>query len=177
MDEASGEALRQLHSHIAGLEREKGELVRNSVILIDLLAKVKEMEEEVAKLREELRLHDEIEEELQEDLRTAQEQIELLNTVGAMDDESRIVGITAVSDEQERQRQAEENWEKERKEVMSLGHLPLPACTNVIFQLETKLTSLRHHADNIASLQQELKSANDSVKQLQQDIRQRDSEL
>jgi hypothetical protein len=275
MDEASGEALRQLHGHIAGLEREKGELVRNSLILMDPSEQVKEMEEEVAKLQEELRQRDEIEQELQEDLRTAQEQIELLNTVGAIDDESRIVGITAASEEQERHRQAEEDWEKGREElrqeaetatkalakkeeevvvlreeleaqwknteragetmaqlkeernvlqnevvaleariesmelewndtdnrrseadnalhvvfaekenieqekaqVMSLGHLPLSACTNVIFQLETKLANLRHHADNIASLQLELKSANDSVARLQQDIRQRDSEL
>jgi hypothetical protein len=275
MDEASGEALRQLHGHIAGLEREKGELVRNSLIFMDPSEKAKEMEEEVAKLREELRQRDEIEQELQVDLRTAQEQIELLNTVGAIDDESRIVGITAASEEQERHRQAKEDWEKEcnelrqeaetvtkalekkeeevvvlrdeleaqwkntertgesmaqlkeernvlqrevvaleariesmelewndadngrseadnalhvvfaekeiieqeKAQVMRLGHLPLSACTNVIFQLETKLANLRHHADNIASLQQELKSANDSVARLQQDIRQRDFEL
>jgi chromosome segregation ATPase len=75
------------------------------------------MEEEVAKLREELRQRDEIEQELQVDLRTAQEQIELLNTVGAIDDESRIVGITAASEEQERHRQAKEDWEKERNEL------------------------------------------------------------
>ena len=36
---------------------------------------------------------------------------------------------------------------------------------------------MRHHADNITSLQQELKCANDNVARLQQDIRQRDSEL
>ena len=115
MDEASGEALRQLHGQIAGLEREKGELVRSSLIIMDPSARAKEMEDEVAKLREELRQRDEIEHELQEDLRTAQEQIELLNTVGAMDDESRIVGIAAASEEQERHRRAEQEWEKERK--------------------------------------------------------------
>jgi hypothetical protein len=275
MDEASGEALRQLHGHIAGLEREKGELVRNSLILVDPSAKVKEMEEEMAKLREELRQRDEVEQELQEDLHTAQEQIELLNTVGVIDDESRIAGITAASEEQDRHRQAEEEWEKERSElrqevetatkalakkeeevvvlrdeleaqwkntertgesmaqlkeernvlqsevvaleariesmelewndadnrrseaentlhvifaekeifeaekaqVMFLGYLPLSACTDVVFKLETKLADLRHHADNIDLLQQDLKCANDSVARLQQDIRQRDSEL
>jgi hypothetical protein len=115
MDEASGEALRQLHGQIAGLEREKGELVRSSLIIMDPSGRAKEMEDEVAKLREELRQRDEIERELQEDLRTAQEQIELLNTVGAIDDESRIVGIAAASEEQERHRRAEQGWEKERK--------------------------------------------------------------
>jgi len=118
MDEASGEALRQLHGQIAGLEREKGELVRNSLIIMDPSDKIKELEEEVAKLREELRERDEIEQELQEDLRTAQEQIELLNTVGAMDDESRIAGIAAATEEQERYQQAEKEWQKERKVLL-----------------------------------------------------------
>ncbi|KAH9986204.1 hypothetical protein BJV74DRAFT_886027 [Russula compacta] len=115
MDEASGEALRQLHNQIAGLEREKGDLVRHSLIVLDPSARAKEMEEEVAKLREELRQRDEVERELQEDVRIAQEQIELLNTVGAIDDESRIAGIAAASDERERHQHAEEEWEEERK--------------------------------------------------------------
>ncbi|KAH9016698.1 hypothetical protein EDB85DRAFT_1898005 [Lactarius pseudohatsudake] len=78
--EASGEALRQLHRQIAGLEREKGELVRNSIIVLDPPARIKQLEDEVGQLREEIRQRDEVEHELQEDLRTAQGQIELLNT-------------------------------------------------------------------------------------------------
>ncbi|KAI0246338.1 hypothetical protein BJV78DRAFT_1277249 [Lactifluus subvellereus] len=115
MDEASGVALRHLHKQIAGLEREKGELVRSSLVFLDPPAKVKELEDEIAKLQEELLQRDETERELQEDLRTAREQVELLNTVGALDDESRIVNIAAASEEQERHRLAEEEWEEERK--------------------------------------------------------------
>jgi chromosome segregation ATPase len=115
MDEASGEALRQLHRQIAGLEREKGELVRTSMTFLDPPAKIKEMENEIAKLQDELHQRDETERELQEDLRTAREQVELLNTVGALDDESRIASIAAASEEQERYRRAEEEWEEERK--------------------------------------------------------------
>ncbi|KAI0298982.1 hypothetical protein B0F90DRAFT_650219 [Multifurca ochricompacta] len=115
IDEASGEALRQLHKQIAGLEREKDEMVRTSLIVLDPPAKVKEMEDEIANLREELRQRDEIERDLQGDLRAAQEQIELLNTVGAMDDESRIASIAAASEEQERHRYARDEWEEERK--------------------------------------------------------------
>jgi DNA repair exonuclease SbcCD ATPase subunit len=144
MDEASGEALRQLHGHIAGLEREKGELVRSSLILVDPSAKVKEMEVEVANLREELRQRDEIEQELQEDLRIAQEQIELLNTVGAIDDESRIVGITAASDEQERHRQAEGDWEKEREELRR--------------EAETATKALAKKNDELVVLREELEA-------------------
>jgi hypothetical protein len=276
MDEASGEALRQLHGQIAGLEREKGELVRNSLIIMDPSTRVKEMEEEVAGLREELRQRDEIERELQEDLRTAQEQIELLNTVGALDDESRIAGITAASEEQERHRRAEEEWEEERNilrheaeaatkalaknegemvvlrdeleaqwkntermaeslaqlkeernalqsevvaleakiesmelewndadnrrseaentlqevfveketmeqekaQVRSLSRLPLSTCALTSrFQLEAELADLRQHADKTTSLQQELKSAHDSVTRFQLDIQQRDADI
>ncbi|KAH9039890.1 hypothetical protein EDB85DRAFT_2179044 [Lactarius pseudohatsudake] len=106
MDEASGEALRQLHRQIAGLEREKGELVRNSIIVLDPPARIKQLEDEVGQLWEEIHQRDEVKHKLQEDLRTAQEQIELLNTVGAM---------TTISGEHERHRQAEEEWEEERK--------------------------------------------------------------
>ncbi len=143
MDEASGEALMQLHGQIAGLEREKGELVRNSLIILDPSARAKEMETEVAKLRVELRQRDEVERELQEDLRTAQEQIELLNTVGAMDDESRIVGITAASDEQERHRQAEQEWEEER---MALRYEAEEA-TEALAKKEEEMTVLREELE------------------------------
>jgi hypothetical protein len=139
MDEASGEALRQLHGQIAGLEREKGELVRTSMIFMDPSARVKEMEEEVAGLREELRQRDDIERELQEDLRTAQEQIELLNTVGAIDDESRIAGITAASEEQERHRRTEQEWEKERKVIRHEAE----AATKALAKKEGEMVVLR----------------------------------
>jgi hypothetical protein len=129
MDEASGEALRQLHRQIAGLEREKGELVRNSLVVLDPPARIKQLEEEVGTLRDEIRQRDEIENDLQEDLRTAQEQIELLNTVGAIDDESRMVNIAAVSEEHERHRLAEEEWDEERKALRVEAEYAVKALT------------------------------------------------
>ena len=162
INEASGEALRQLHGHIAGLEREKGELARNSLIFMDPSEKVKEMEEEMAKLREELRQRDEIEQELQEDLRTAQEQIELLNTVGAIDDESRIAGITAASDEQERHRQAEEDWEKEREELRQEAETATKALTEKVEEmavlreeLEAQWKNTERAGESMAQLKEE----------------------
>jgi len=143
MDEASGEALRQLHSHIAGLEREKGELVRNSLIIMDPSARIKELEEDVAKLREELHQRDETERELQEDLRTAQEQIELLNTVGAIDDESRIAGIAAASEEQERHRQEEDEWEEERRELYHQAE----EATTALAKKEAEMVVLRNELE------------------------------
>ena len=46
IDEPSGEALRQLHGQIAGLEHEKGELVSNSPAIFDPSVRLKDMEEE-----------------------------------------------------------------------------------------------------------------------------------
>jgi hypothetical protein len=143
MDEASGEALRQLHGQIAGLEREKGELVRNSLVILDPSARVKEMEEEVAKLREELQQRDEAVDDLQEDLRTAQEQIELLNTVGAIDDESRIAGIAAASEEQERHRQAHQGWEEERRALCRRGE----EATKALAKKEQEMAVLREELE------------------------------
>jgi chromosome segregation ATPase len=44
-------------------------------------------------------------------------------------------------------------------------------------QLEAALAELRQQADDLTSFRQQLKSANDSVTRLEQDIRQRDAEL
>ena len=143
MDEASGEALRQLHGQIAGLEREKGVLVRNSLVIMDPSTRVQEMEDEVAKLQEELRQCDETERELQEDLRAAQEQIELLNTVGAIDDESRIAGIAAASEEQEHHRRTEREWEKERKALRSGAE----EATQALAKKEEELAILREELE------------------------------
>ncbi|KAH9001907.1 hypothetical protein EDB86DRAFT_3074702 [Lactarius hatsudake] len=240
MDEASGEALRQLHRQIAGLEREKGELVRNSIIVLDPPARIKQLEDEVVQLREEVRQRDEVEHDLQEDLRTAQEQIELLNTVGAMDDESRIASVAArktrlkalakkedemvvLRDELEAQwKNTEQTGEgvarlKEERNVLQSELVALETriesmeldwndadnrrseaenALHVVFaekenlehekvQLEAELAESRQHADeltnalheNTESLRQELKAANDNVARLDQDIRQRDTEL
>jgi chromosome segregation ATPase len=101
------------------------------------------MEEEVAKLQEELRQRDEVEHDLQEDLRTAQEQIELLNTVGAIDDESRIVGIAAASEEQERHQRTEEEWENERK---ALRH-EAEAATEALAKKQEEMVVLREELE------------------------------
>jgi chromosome segregation ATPase len=45
------------------------------------------------------------------------------------------------------------------------------------FQLEAELAQHHQHVDNITSIRQELKTAHDNVARLEQDIRQRDSEL
>ena len=162
IDEASGEALRQLHRQIAGLEREKGELVRNSLVVLDPPARIKQLEDEVAQLREEIRQRDEVEHDLQEDLRTAQEQIELLNTVGAIDDESRIANIAAVSEEHERHRLAEEEWVEERKALRVEAEYAVKALTKktdemalLRDELEAQWKNTEQSGESVARLTEE----------------------
>jgi len=45
------------------------------------------------------------------------------------------------------------------------------------FQLEAELAELRQHADNFTSVRQELKLAHSSIARLEQDIRQRDTDI
>jgi hypothetical protein len=170
MDEASGEALRQLHGQIAGLEREKGELVRSSIIILDPPARIKELEEEVVQLREEIRQRDEIEQDLQDDLRTAQEQIELLNTVGAIDDESRIANIAAVSEEHERHRCAEEEWEEERKALCQEAE----DATKALAKKENEMVVLR---DELEAQWKNTEQAGESVARLKEERNVLQSEL
>ena len=162
IDAASGEALRQLHGQIAGLEREKGELVRNSIIVLDPPARIKQLEDEVAQLQEEIRQRDEIEHDLQEDLRTAQEQVDLLNTVGAMDDESRIANVAAISEEHERHRQAKEEWEEERNALRQEAEDATKALTKkedemVVLreELEAQWKNTEQAGESVARLKEE----------------------
>ena len=170
MDEASGEALRQLHGQIRGLEREKGELVRNSLIILDPPARIKELEDEVVQLREELRQRDETEHDLQEDLRTAQEQIELLNTVGAIDDESRIANIAAVSEEHERHRLAEEEWEEERNALRQEAE----DATKALAKKEDEMVVLR---DELEAQWKNTEQSGESVTRLREERNVLQSEL
>ena len=79
-----------------------------------------------------------------------------------------------------------ENLERERAQVKTPFHSPLfGAILTSCFQLEAELAESRQHTDDITnaleanteSLRQELKAANDSMVRLDQDIRQRDTEL
>lgn len=93
MDEASSEALRMLHRQIAGLEREKNEWskreqgLREEVETLESL--VKDRSEDIMSLKETLWTRDESERELQQGIRDAKEQMEMMGnvSVGAIDEE------------------------------------------------------------------------------------------
>ncbi|KAJ3993211.1 hypothetical protein F5050DRAFT_1578105 [Lentinula boryana] len=115
MDEASGEALRMLHRQIAGLEREKGDMVRREEALRDevqaLETIVQDRSEEILNLKETVWSRDESQRELQQGLQEAQEQIEQMGNIS-------MVTMDLSSEERERHRLAEIEWEKRRTEMI-----------------------------------------------------------
>ena len=93
MDEASSEALRMLHRQIASLEREKNEWLKREQGLreeIDTLeCLVKDRSEDIISLKETLWTRDESQRELQQGIRDAKEQMEMMGNVsiGVVDEE------------------------------------------------------------------------------------------
>ncbi|KAH7910563.1 hypothetical protein BJ138DRAFT_1113986 [Hygrophoropsis aurantiaca] len=81
MDEASGEALRQLHRQISQLEREKGDLeakVEDRVkqeVEAQIVERVKEMDAEIHEMKESLRRKEESEKALKAGIKEAKEQM------------------------------------------------------------------------------------------------------
>jgi chromosome segregation ATPase len=121
MDEASGEALRMLHTQIAGLEREKKEAekreesLREEVGTLEIL--VKEKTDDVQRLNETLWTRDESEEVLKSDIRDAQEQIDQISFVGEDVKSLLAQAEQANEEEKERHRLVEAGWDMARAEL------------------------------------------------------------
>lgn len=123
MDEASGEALRELHRQIAGLEREKVEWAKAERLLQEERGKlellVREKVEDVEQLKESSWKKDE--DEWRESLGVAKEKIEMINnsTTGSVDEE--LQRLTAEREQKaielDRQHAAETHWQVELKSV------------------------------------------------------------
>ncbi|KAM6493285.1 hypothetical protein JOM56_011419 [Amanita muscaria] len=168
MDEASGEALRMLHRQIANLEREKGEWTKKEKsfreeveVLGDL---VKERAEDVTQLKEVLQKRDVSERALQEGIREAKEQIDMLSNVSiAYMDEEELRRLAAEREqhravEVERQRAAETNWQQEKTELsMKLESVQLDK-GSLAEQLETLREQMKARDEEYAVLKTELEA-------------------
>ncbi|KAF4612113.1 hypothetical protein D9613_003841 [Agrocybe pediades] len=104
MDEASGEALRMLHRQIASLEREKEAWVKREHLLKEevetLEALVRERSEDIMHLKESLWSRDETDRALNEGIRDAKEQIEMMGNVSVgMFDEEELKKLLAERDQ------------------------------------------------------------------------------
>ena len=104
MDEASGEALRMLHRQIASLERERESWVKKEHTLREevetLEALVRERSEDIMNLKESLWSRDESDRALNEGIRDAKEQIEMMGNVSVgMFDEEELKKLLAEKDQ------------------------------------------------------------------------------
>ena len=123
MDEASGEALTQLHRQISDLERENGEIVKRG----EEWRAEKEHKEELlreqelllAKLKDELSQRDEGETLLKEGIQSAKEQMEEMMLSSAEEDlES---AMMVQEHEQERRHQVSLEWDEERSRLITVA--------------------------------------------------------
>ncbi|CAA7262659.1 unnamed protein product [Cyclocybe aegerita] len=103
MDEASSEALRMLHRQIAALEREKGDWLRKEGALqaevTQLEGLLKEKSEDVANLKETLWSRDECERQLNEGIREAKEQIDMMGNISIGIDEEELRRLMMEKDQ------------------------------------------------------------------------------
>ncbi|ESK93895.1 hypothetical protein Moror_13002 [Moniliophthora roreri MCA 2997] len=168
MDEASGEALRMLHRQIANLEREKGDMSRREEVLREevetLEVLVKERSEDILNLKEKLWKQDESQRELQEGIRQANEQMEMLGNVsiGMIDEDElkRHMAEAELKNEEEKQRhhEAEGEWEKQRTELILTAENAKAERISLEGELEALKQQLKSRDDELATLKSELEA-------------------
>ncbi|KAG6336108.1 hypothetical protein ID866_2974 [Astraeus odoratus] len=187
MDEATGEALRQLHRQISHLEREKGDVETKEVTLRNerdtLTVALKEREEEIAKLREDLRSQADDELVAKEHFRKAEEQDQeiasLREEIRTL--ENKISGM-------------EEDWSEGENKKHAL-EATLQEALELRVTLETERDELdeqlhreRDHADGltqalqeqedrISDLDDELRFTKESVARLEENVKMRNEEI
>ncbi|EED84378.1 predicted protein [Postia placenta Mad-698-R] len=115
MDEASGQALHQLHRRIESLERERADGDRREQEMREELeARVYELQE----VRDELARRDESEQELKAGIRAAKEEMEQMGELTG--NHEAIARQIHLNEEAERQRAAAEvAWDEERQKLLS----------------------------------------------------------
>ncbi|KAL0574759.1 hypothetical protein V5O48_007206 [Marasmius crinis-equi] len=172
MDEASGEALRMLHRQIATLEREKGDMSRREEVLRDELVTlegvVKDRSQDVMQLKEKLWKQDESQRELQEGIRQANEQVELLGNVSLclVDDEelreqlaeARAEAEQKTEEERRRHRDVEAEWQSQRTELMLSAENAKAEKISLEGELEALKRQLKTREDEFATLKSELEA-------------------
>jgi predicted nucleic acid-binding Zn-ribbon protein len=145
MDEASGEALRELHRRISELERDKKE---NDHRETDLRVQLDTANTALAKAQEDLRTRDQSERELKAGIRAAKEEMEQM---GQLDGQ-------ANEDERERHLAAQSAWEEERSSLVASN----ASLHDDHIAVQSQLTGLREEVvrkeDELAVLKAELEA-------------------
>jgi len=201
MDEASGEALRQLHRQISQLEREKADVEANGAALRNqrdtLQVAMKDVEEELVKLKQDLESRTDNELEGASKVKEQEMVIEALrDDVKAL--EGKILAMEEDWNEGENNKHAldaelqealevRNSLETERDQVL-LHTCFVHSLTHVLLQLNEQLNQERDHVDSLTqSLQEqedratqlddELQFTKDTVTRLEENIKMRDDEI
>ncbi|KAL0068902.1 hypothetical protein AAF712_003895 [Marasmius tenuissimus] len=172
MDEASNQALRMLHRQIATLERDKGDMSRREEVLREEVASlegmVQERSQDVIQLKEKLWKQDESQRELQEGIRQANEQVELLGNVSLclVDDEelreqlaeARAEAERRTEEEKRRHHETEAAWESQRTELMLFAENANAEKISLEGEVETLKRQLATRDDEFTTLKAELEA-------------------
>jgi hypothetical protein len=168
MDEASGEAMRELHRRMGRMEAERREWEGREHSVLDELKEAKSRrdvaEKELKSLRDELRKREEGEEELRRGIKEAKEQMEMMEQMAMVDGENSMVM-------REHERAALELLESEKHDVLeSLDNAKAQAK-----ELEDRLTK-REDEYNVlkAELEAQWKGTEESGDKIDRLIRERD---
>lgn len=184
MDEASGEALRQLHRQISQLEREKADIEVNGVALRNqrdtLQVAMKDMEEELAKLKQDLESRTDDEQEGASKVREQEMVIEALqDDVKAL--EGKILAMEEDWNEGENNKHALEAELQEALEVRNSLETERDQLNEQLDQernhVDGLTQSLQEQEDRFIQLDEELQSTKETVTRLEERIQMRDDEI
>lgn len=168
MDEASGEAMRHLHRQISNLEREKADMEKREMLLREeqnlLSVRVKEKDDMIDRLREEVSKKDEEERALQEGIREVKEQMEVMGmqTLADSGEELKalvVKGEQAYAMEQERNRAAEFAWEEERARL-----------TTVLGEVRAERDAARNELAELEGIRERLSVSEEEVTVLKREV-------
>ncbi|KIJ60945.1 hypothetical protein HYDPIDRAFT_97711 [Hydnomerulius pinastri MD-312] len=165
MDEASGEALRQLHRQISQLEREKSEVEAKEAALRSerdaLETSAKEKDSELAKLRDALKARDDSERALREGIKDAKEQMEQISTSAVSDEDLKaVIAEKEQVGQEERARHSmiEFAWAEEQQRMIAVATELQQEKESLVAELATVRDQLVRKDDEYAVLKSELEA-------------------
>ncbi|EPQ55818.1 hypothetical protein GLOTRDRAFT_93366 [Gloeophyllum trabeum ATCC 11539] len=185
MDEASGEALRQLHRQINRLEMEKKEVEKREAIAREEVEKLKAdagaKDDEIKRLTGELEKKEACERALQEGIKAANEQMTMMQRQSYGDDEHELKALVVKreqvnEEEKDRHREIEFAWAEERARLVTRVDQLEVENKEVTGQLDDLRQEVARKEEQLGMLQNELEAQwknteemNDRIQVLTQD--------
>lgn len=179
MDEASGEALRELHRQINNLEREKNEIEKREAALVEekewIENKMVLKEREVESLQDALKKKEMEEKMLEDGIQNARDQLNSMSTQEELKT-SVVKAEQAYAEEQERHRTAEFAWDEERGQLSRELQALQRERDDVLVEVNELRDRLLASENEIATLKSELEAQwkitednNEKIEQLEKE--------